>query len=131
MVVAVSGIWCTLRKFTKAQFRAKTYDVLKSECYLILPTTLTQSQKSPIRGIEPLTDQDSDSETVCAPHDGTLLKAVVQPPTILVQPPTNQLAADPGNAGHAGHAPPMLRRSDRQTKGVPPRWLTDNVWDRD
>ena len=49
IVVATTGIMCQVRKFTKSQFRTKTYNVKKSECYCISPTILNTD---PYRGWE-------------------------------------------------------------------------------
>ncbi len=40
--------WCQLRKFTRSQFRSKTYDIHLCEYYLALPTTLPGSTSGPI-----------------------------------------------------------------------------------
>ena len=49
IVTAVSDNNCQIRKFTKNQFRAKTYHVKKSDCYTIRPTVLSFELHGPIR----------------------------------------------------------------------------------
>ena len=67
LVTNLSGDWCQLWKFTKSQFRVKTYDVRITQCcYHVLHTTLVHSTiaTGPIRSLDPPdVDSGSDSET--------------------------------------------------------------------
>ena len=55
LVVGLSDDSCEVRKFTKSQFRTKSYTVPTSNCYKVSPSPLVHKFTGPIR------DMDSDS----------------------------------------------------------------------
>lgn len=141
MVTAISGEWCEIRKFTKSQFRSKTYDVRLSDCFPITSTTLARSHPGPIRGMDPHQDCDSDSDQppcVTTPNPVPVLPPilhtppmVINPPDMLILPPDDSELSPPPPA----HSPqqtsdtPSPRRSNRSNKGHPPIWLNNKCWD--
>ena len=158
MIINISDEWCQVRKFTKTQFRSKTYDMKISECLPITITVLARSPPGPIRGIE--SPQHSDDEEECDPlaqianppsyttdnrtqelGPAVLPPIIETPPIELVQPYDNITS----NSMYNNDNPNTLvdldttkqttstapeRRSSRSTKGNPPKWLHADTWDR-
>ena len=54
MICSIADKHCYLRKFTKSQFRSKSYKVPLSECYPIQGTTLSQTPQAPYVGLTSL-----------------------------------------------------------------------------
>ena len=69
MVTSVSEAGCQIRKFTKSQFRSKTYQVRHSDCFHVKPTCLPISR--PIRGLQK-SDAVEDSSIVHMPIEDPL-----------------------------------------------------------
>ena len=72
-VVSVSGEKCTVRKFIKNQFRAKSYDVLQCDCYPVTPTVSDRPCHELLRGLQRTTmhsnSSSEDDLVVPAPPD--------------------------------------------------------------
>ena len=114
MVVSVADSMCQLRKFTKSQFRSKTYDVRKSDCYPITATVPDTRPHGPNRGHGPHSDSDSDSELELVSPPGGIINA----PQTLIEPANAPLGA-----------PMPTRKSARSNKGKPPAWLSSADWE--
>ena len=91
IVTSVSGIQCQIRKFTKTQFRSKTYDVKIADCYPVLSNSLAQFTPGPIRGLDPPDTSESDTDSEADPHGIPLAYPAPglppPPPAMVNQPP--------------------------------------------
>ena len=67
VVCKVSGNECSVRKFTKTQFRSRLYDVPLQQCYPVSPTFLQPSPSGPIRGL--IEGGSDDSHQYIPPAD--------------------------------------------------------------
>ena len=109
IVVALRDPLCKIRKFTKSQFRSKTYDVSIVDCYPISSTVLGRSRHGPIRGLD-LSSSESEYESdlnsgAVAPDDDPSRPG--GPPSI-----------DPDPPDHTVHPRPPA--NDTVTHPVPP-----------
>ena len=92
MVVDTHDKECHVRKFTKAQFRQKTYVVRPCDLYPICSTI--EDSKGPIRGLEESSDSSSDDDK--AKETATTLDDAPQiPPTLTVPPEPRRSARAP------------------------------------
>ena len=84
LVVSVCDQDCRIRKFTQSQYRAKSYDVKLTDCYLAASTVLSQWPPGPVRGLEyPEVDPDSTHEIPPTLHSHPALPT----PPLLSNPP--------------------------------------------
>lgn len=139
LVVSMDGSLCQLRKFTKSQFRSKTYDVNICDCYPVSQNTLGGSKQGPVRGIDDSTSEsESDDDSACDPQ-------CVRPPSPLVTlpaPPDDPPVVpervtppdvhhdQPDPAPHLVHddlAQPDTRRRSQRPKSAP-SWQKSEDW---
>ena len=107
MVVGVAHDWCKLRKFTKCQYRSKTYDVRISDCYPVPPTTLSHSPVGPVKGFGDRTESEGDIHRECPTFLSShqLMGIPVSPPVIVAEPVPGGVGpdADPPDPGGQLH----------------------------
>jgi hypothetical protein len=131
IVTSVKKPWCEIRKFTKSQFRSRTYDVRICDCYPVLPDISTSQSPGPgpIRGLDHDDNSDSDDSLVCLPDYDQSAHAHPPAPDAIVAPlngpPAPQpVAHDVVPAAPAG--PVAYRRSSRATNR--PLWQQSDDW---
>jgi hypothetical protein len=138
MVTGLTDTQCQLRKFTRSQFRSKTYTVRHSDCYSVMPTVLTMSPTGPIRGlrIEDNILPTNNGYNVCPTTPGIPIRVDnpqfvlpvcdIQPGGIVPPPtqPVDDLVAVPEPPIDPDDHPP--RRSTRCK--VQPSWQTTGQW---
>jgi hypothetical protein len=154
LVVNVVDENCIIRKFTKSQFRSKTYTVRIADCYPVLPTYPTVPPRGPDwshplssesdsdldvasgaledpNSSEPTKDNDNGHIHIDIPlqdPDPPLPDAIVQP----LRPPSSSSYQDGVPLNEQGKAPDdhssdtLLRRSRRAKKA--PVWLGGDNW---
>ena len=110
LVVGLSDDSCEVRKFTKSQFRTKSYTVPTSNCYKVSPNPLVHKFTGPIRDMDSDSEEDNDIEYP-TPQEVASLDQPVAPPEI-VQAPQDEPNQEP-----------------RWPKGTkPPEWLAPETW---
>ena len=65
LVVQVDDTHCRIRKFSKSQFRSKSYNVKLSDCYLVDATTLAEPSHGTVRGLENRPTCEIDTRSLC------------------------------------------------------------------
>ena len=148
---------CLVRKFTKSQFRSRSYKVKMCELYPVVPTTLLQHPEDTVRGLDNRQEAPLLSSCVPAPvlpfpsprddHAHTMPHGPPLPPSDLVIPPL------PPSPGACDQPPPTCRPADPPPPPVPleteshhsgkeetlpttrvprnrhpPKWQTDGEW---
>jgi hypothetical protein len=147
IIVSIRSPWCSVRKFTTAQFRSRTYDIKLTECYPISSTVLGGALRGPIRGLdpphspahtsdsssdeEPLPEMDELDQHIPPPAADGPAPGRSVPPAAIVQlpPPQDNFITDPPRDNFitedAATAKPP-RRSSRRAAG--PQWLSQDDW---
>jgi hypothetical protein len=94
LVTSIDGGQCQIRKFTKSQFRSKSYEVRVSDCYQVTPSVLISS--GPIRGMEndlsplPALSSHTHYDSVHnEPHASAPSLPLSDPPAAIVSPPSD------------------------------------------
>ncbi len=154
MVCQVSDDECSVRKFTKSQFRSRLYTVPVKQCYPVKRTFLNQVPSGPIRGLDDGNTDDGSpfipptsvsSYTVpdldIAPYvppalDDYHTEPVVDevPPSVAPGPPVQPQQPDPPPQPDPPEAivtvpipSPSALRPSRITRA--PAWQTNDEWD--
>ena len=65
LVVETNNCTCRVHKFTKSQFRSKTYEVKLTDCYPIRSNSTSHVLHGPIRGIDFESHLDLDHDDMC------------------------------------------------------------------
>ena len=88
IVCDIEGEWGTLRKFTKDQFRSRTYNIRLTECYKVPCSVPPCGPKDPVRGLEETT---AETDHAAQPRDYTqapeLVYTTPTPPPAVTPPP--------------------------------------------
>ena len=96
LVVETDDCTCLVLKFTKSQFRSKTYEVKLTDCYPIRSNSTSHALHGPIRGIDFESHLDLDHDDMCnntyinQPQSLHIYTEIVAPPKI-VDPPNDHI----------------------------------------
>ena len=77
MVVSIDESTCQVRKFTKSQFRSKTYSIHLTDCFPVIPNKLIPN--GPIRGLVQPGEADDFVEGCSSDYDDYLPNDVASP----------------------------------------------------
>ena len=119
IISSISGTKCSVRKFTKSQYRTLSYNVRLSDCYPIAPSASLQTSQDPVRGLQSPEHTDSSDDEMDLPNyqqipepDEIQLPAPPPPPDEIVAPPNLR--------------PTAPRRRKKPAWQLSNEWLMDN-----